>query len=247
MKNIHKIMKLFNNYISLNKIKEGLKSEKLNNNLLLEELQDKIKENKIQNEEKIDLLENAQQKQIIALKKNQKKFSEMQNKLETLINKIPMYKNMYPNFQIISFIMDNDNLIKEKKKLYAEVLKSNNQLKLVQAEYDKERNELINNNNYLLLKQEEIKNKELMIENAKNIYKNIKYGGCDKTIIILKKNDNKEDEDINKSIIVNNDFSKGNVIQGDSMIINDGMNYSKYLHIQMDKLFDFGESSDKNE
>ena len=194
------IKRLFDNYQLMRKEINNEKSKSLVNNQIYEELKRRRIENKKLFDDKINEINSLVKKKTIILKTTQKKFKEIQIYVKRESQNYFYYRKQFNNFDINSFIFDNECLIKYKQILNDNIKKNKyiiNALldeviilknrKLIIKVDDKKKNYENKNNNklkknihdklnkYLICKKEEIKYYEclkLKIKNIKYIYEN---------------------------------------------------------------------------
>lgn len=220
------IKRLFDNYQLMRKEINNEKAKSLVNNQIIEELKRRRIENKKLFEDKINEINSFIKKKAIILKTTQKKFKEIQIYVKRESQNYIRYKRKFINFNINSFIFDNECLMKYKKRLndnikrnkyiinalYEEIiilkkrkLKSDEKKK----NYEIKKRNLSRNNNheklnkYLLCKEEEIKHYEslkLKIKNKNYVYEN--------KIILPKNLFLKGINNIKNDYTINTDFSQ---------------------------------------
>ena len=194
------IKRLFDNYQLMRKEINNEKSKSLVNNQIYEELKRRRIENKKLFDDKINEINSLVKKKTIILKTTQKKFKEIQIYVKRESQNYFYYRKQFNNFDINSFIFDNECLMKYKQSLNDNIKKNKyiiNALldeviilknrKLIIKVDDKKKNYENKNNNklkknihdklnkYLICKKEEIKYYEclkLKIKNIKYIYEN---------------------------------------------------------------------------
>ena len=233
-KRIKIILSMFQDFINLNKIKNDTKSKSLVSKIIIEETKARICDNKNIYEEKIEKLNNESQKKIVSLKRNQIKFSKMQTKIQKFLNKFPLYKNLYSNFSITSFAIENIELVKKKQNLYSENLKRKKIIKLLNSAINNEKNDnSIIFGNYLVTKEEELKNIEKKIENVKEIIDKVKYIGNNGSVINLRECENEVDGTViecdNSRIVNNEDSNNHNEADDLSVIIKSNIDEAKNI------------------
>ena len=192
------IKRLFDNYQLMKKEINNEKSKNLVNNQIYEELKRRKIEMKTLFEDKINEINSFVKKKSIILKTTQKKFKEIQIYVKRESQKYINYRKQFINFDINSFIFDNECLMKYKQRLNDNIKKNkyiinvlldeiiilkNRKLKLKvddKKKFDENKNNNKLNfhdkfNKYLLCKKEEIKYYEslkLKLKNIKFIYEN---------------------------------------------------------------------------
>jgi hypothetical protein len=222
------IKRLFDNYQLMRKEINNEKSKILVNNQIYEELKRRKVENKKLFEDKINEINSFVKKKTIILKTTQKKFKEVQIYVKRESQNYYYYRKQFINFDINSFIFDNECLMKYKQRLNDNIKKNKyiiNALldeiiilknrKLILKVDDKKNfsenknnNKLKNNihdklNKYLLCKKEEIKYYEslkLKLKDIKCIYQN--------KIILPKNIFLKGINKIKNDFTINTDFSQ---------------------------------------
>lgn len=220
------IKRLFDNYQLMRKEINNEKAKSLVNNQIIEELKRRRIENKKLFEDKINEINSFIKKKAIILKTTQKKFKEIQIYVKRESQNYIRYKRKFINFNINSFIFDNECLMKYKQRLndnikrnkyiinalYEEIiilkkrkLKSDEKKK----NYEIKKRNLSRNNNheklnkYLLCKEEEIKHYEslkLKLKNKNYVYEN--------KIILPKNIFLKGINNIKNDYTINTDFSQ---------------------------------------
>ena len=194
------IKRLFDNYQLMRKEINNEKSKSLVNNQIYEELKRRRIENKKLFDDKINEINSLVKKKTIILKTTQKKFKEIQIYVKRESQNYFYYRKQFNNFDINSFIFDNECLMKYKQSLNDNIKKNKyiinasldeviilKNRKLIIKVDDKKKNYENKNNNklkknihdklnkYLICKKEEIKYYEclkLKIKNIKYIYEN---------------------------------------------------------------------------
>ena len=192
------IKRLFDNYQLMKKEINNGKSKNLVNNQIYEELKRRKIEMKTLFEDKINEINSFVKKKSIILKTTQKKFKEIQIYVKRESQKYINCRKQFINFDINSFIFDNECLMKYKQRLNDNIKKNkyiinvlldeiiilkNRKLKLKvddKKKFDENKNNNKLNfhdkfNKYLLCKKEEIKYYEslkLKLKNIKYIYEN---------------------------------------------------------------------------
>ena len=101
---------------SLKKEKDNLKSKNLLNMQIIEEIKSRKDSTVSIYKEKFDDLKILSNKKIISIKKYQKKFNEVQIYVRRECQCTP-FKNLFVNFEIIPFILDNENMKRYKVKI----------------------------------------------------------------------------------------------------------------------------------
>ena len=220
------IKRLFDNYQLMKKEINLEKSKNLVNNQIYEELKRRRIEIKTLFEDKINEINSFVKKKSIILKTTQKKFKEIQIYVKRESQNYIKYRKQFINFDINSFIFDNECLMKYKKRLNDDIKKNkyiinvlldeiiilkNRKLKLKvddKKKFDENKNNNKLNfhdklNKYLLCKKEEIKYYEslkLKLKDIKCIYQN--------KIILPKNIFLKGINKINNDFTINTEFSQ---------------------------------------
>ena len=118
---LNNIKQLFEKKINLKKLKYANQSKILVQNQVLGEAKRRSKENIEYFEEKFEELCNGLEKKIIFIKKYQKKFDEVQIYIQRECQYYPRYKKLFDDYEIMPFIVKNENLLISKKKLLHEI------------------------------------------------------------------------------------------------------------------------------
>ena len=118
---LNNIKQLFEKKINLKKLKYANQSKILVQNQVLGEAKRRSKENIEYFEEKFEELCNGLEKKIIFIKKYQKKFDEVQIYIQRECQYYPRYKKLFDDYEIMPFILKNENLLISKKKLIHEI------------------------------------------------------------------------------------------------------------------------------
>ena len=118
---LNNIKQLFEKKINLKKLKYENQSKILVQNQGLGEAKRRSKENREYFEEKFEGLCNGLEKKIIFIKKYQKKFDEVQIYIQRECQYYPRYKKLFDDYEIMPFILKNENLLISKKKLIHEI------------------------------------------------------------------------------------------------------------------------------
>lgn len=126
IKRIKIISKIFDKYQSLRKEMLNIKSKNLVNYQIYGEIKRRIGETTKFYDDRINDINNAINKKLIYLKKDQKKFKEIQIYIRRESQNYFKYKKMYANFLINPFILENESLIRYKNKLNEDLDIKNN-------------------------------------------------------------------------------------------------------------------------
>ena len=227
IKRIKLINKLYDKYNTMRKEKMNIKSKQLLNNQIIGEIKRRIGETNKFYDDKINDMNSIINKKIIYLKKCQKKFNEIQIYVRRESQNFYKYKKLYADYQIKPFLLENEAMMRYKKKISEEEDKKKYNLRLLNDEINEMKNSrrkkkantvkirsnkniIINNNIsakdklncYLLGVEEEIKNKESI--NDKLAKKKIVY----KRKIFHHNDFSKGINNIRYNAIINTDFSQ---------------------------------------
>ena len=126
IKRIKIISKIFDKYQSLRKEMLNIKSKNLVNYQIYGEIKRRIGETTKFYDDRINDINNAINKKLIYLKKDQKKFKEIQIYIRRESQNYFKYKKIYANFLINPFILENESLIRYKNKLNEDLDIKNN-------------------------------------------------------------------------------------------------------------------------
>ena len=201
IKRIKLINKLYDKYNTMRKEKMNIKSKQLLNNQIIGEIKRRIGETNKFYDDKINDMNSIINKKIIYLKKCQKKFNEIQIYVRRESQNFYKYKRLYADYQIKPFILENETMMRYKKKITEEKDKKKYNIRILNDEInemknskkrkkksikknkiERNKNIIVNNNItakdklncYLLGVEEEIKNKELIndkLAKKKIVYK----------------------------------------------------------------------------
>ena len=118
---LKRIKQLFEKKLNLKKLKNENKSKILVQNQILEETRRRKEENLNYFEEKFDELCNGLDKKFIFIKKYHKKFDEVQIYIHRECQYFPRWKKLFDDYEILPFIVKNENLLIKKKNLLREI------------------------------------------------------------------------------------------------------------------------------
>ena len=118
---LKRIKQLYEKRLNFKKLKNENHSKILVQNQILEETKRKKDESLNYFEEKFDELCNGLDKKIIFIKKYQKKFDEVQIYIQRECQYYPRWKKLFDDYEIMPFIVKNENLLIQKKKLLKEI------------------------------------------------------------------------------------------------------------------------------
>ena len=144
---IEKIINLYNKRKEIRKRKKEIKSKILMNNQIIEEYKRRNEENLEFYSRQYKSVCDALEKKLILIKKYQKRFDEVESYIQKECILYPKFTNKFCDFQIISFLIENENLLLIKIELNHE----NNNLKI-------SINSLYNENKELMKKENELSN-----------------------------------------------------------------------------------------
>jgi hypothetical protein len=146
---LQKIKQLYEKRLKLKKLKNEGQSKILVQNQILEETKRRSRENLNYFEEKFDELCNGLDKKIIFIKKYQKKFDEVQIYIQRESEYFPRWKKIFYDYEIMTFIVENENLLISKNNILKEIKLLSEQFNIVTKE-----------NYYYELKRTQEKNEE---------------------------------------------------------------------------------------
>jgi hypothetical protein len=125
----------------LKKEKTNIKSKQLVNNQIIGEIKRRIVETSKFYDDKINDINSVINKKVIYLKKSQKKFNEIQIYIRRESQNFPRYKKIFANFLIKSFILENESLMRYKKKLNDEEDKKKVNIRIIHNEIKEMKNQ----------------------------------------------------------------------------------------------------------
>ena len=188
---LHNINILVKKRINLLKSKKDLQSKILVDNQIIEEEKRRKDENLSLYEDKIEEIKNNIDKKIIFIKRFQKKYNDIEIYIRRECLVFPRWKKIFSEYEIITFLIENENLIRLKNELYKDIKNYDSYLKHLIKEnielkkrdecvYSFEENKFGNedNNKYNeLINEYNSKNKFLLnnINKIKNKFKAISY------------------------------------------------------------------------
>jgi hypothetical protein len=141
IKRIKIINKLYDKYYTLRKEKTNIKSKQLVNNQIIGEIKRRMVETSKFYDDKINDINSVINKKVIYLKKSQKKFNEIQIYIRRESQNFPRYKKIFANFLIKSFILENESLMRYKKKLNEEEDKKKVNIRIIHNEINEMKNQ----------------------------------------------------------------------------------------------------------
>ena len=131
---INKIKELFEKKQKLKQIKNKCQSKILLQNQLLEETKRGKEENLNYLDEKSDEFTNGLEKKLLCIKKFQKKFDEVQIYIQRECFYFKKWRKKYEDFEILPFILKNENLLITQKNILNEIKLLTNQFYIVSKE-----------------------------------------------------------------------------------------------------------------
>ena len=188
---LHNINILVKKRINLLKSKKDLQSKILVDNQIIEEEKRRKDENLSLYEDKIEEIKNNIDKKIIFIKRFQKKYNDIEIYIRRECLVFPRWKKIFSEYEIITFLIENENLIRLKNELYKDIKNYDSYLKHLIKEnielkkrdecvYSFEENKFGNedNNKYNELINEYNSKYKFLLNNVnkiKNKFKNITY------------------------------------------------------------------------
>ena len=177
--------------INLLKSKKEIQSKILVDNQIIEEEKRRKDENLSLYEDKIEEIKNNIDKKIIFIKRFQKKYNDIEIYIRRECLVFPRWKKIFSEYEIITFLIENENLIRLKNELYKDIKNYDSYLKHLIKEnielkkrdecvYSFEENKFGNedNNKYNELINEYNSKYKFLLNNVnkiKNKFKNITY------------------------------------------------------------------------
>ena len=177
--------------INLLKSKKEIQSKILVDNQIIEEEKRRKDENLSLYEDKIEDIKDNIDKKIIFIKRFQKKYNDIEVYIRRECLSFPRWKKLFSEYEIITFLIENENLIRLKNELYKDIKHYDSYLKLLIKEnielkkrdeciysFDENKNDNEDNNKYNeLINEYNSKNKFLLnnINKIKNKFKAISY------------------------------------------------------------------------
>ena len=177
--------------INLLKSKKEIQSKILVDNQIIEEEKRRKDENLSLYEDKIEDIKDNIDKKIIFIKRFQKKYNDIEVYIRRECLSFPRWKKLFSEYEIITFLIENENLIRLKNELYKDIKNYDSYLKLLIKEnielkkrdeciysFDENKNDNEDNNKYNeLINEYNSKNKFLLnnINKIKNKLKAISY------------------------------------------------------------------------
>ena len=177
--------------INLLKSKKEIQSKILVDNQIFEEEKRRKDENLSLYEDKIEDIKDNIDKKIIFIKRFQKKYNDIEVYIRRECLSFPRWKKLFSEYEIITFLIENENLIRLKNELYKDIKNYDSYLKLLIKEnielkkrdeciysFDENKFDNEDNNKYNeLINEYNSKNKFLLnnINKIKNKFKAISY------------------------------------------------------------------------
>ena len=177
--------------INLLKSKKEIQSKILVDNQIFEEEKRRKDENLSLYEDKIEDIKDNIDKKIIFIKRFQKKYNDIEVYIRRECLSFPRWKKLFSEYEIITFLIENENLIRLKNELYKDIKNYDSYLKLLIKEnielkkrdeciysFDENKNDNEDNNKYNeLINEYNSKNKFLLnnINKIKNKLKAVSY------------------------------------------------------------------------
>jgi hypothetical protein len=150
--------------INILKNKKDIQSKMLINSQIIEEEKRRKDENLALYEEKVEDIKNNINKKNILIKRFQKKYNDVEIYIRRECLNFPKWKKLFSEYEIITFLIENENLIRLKNELYKDIknydsylnvlIKENIELKkrdeciFEENKLNNEGNDNINNNRY---------------------------------------------------------------------------------------------------
>ena len=131
---IKKIKELFEKKQNLKKIKNQYQSKILRQNQILQETNRGKEENLNYLDEKSDELINGLEKKLLCIKKFQKKYDEVQIYIQRECLHFNKWRKKYEEFEILPFILKNENLLITQNNILNEIKLLTNQFYIVSKE-----------------------------------------------------------------------------------------------------------------
>ena len=131
---LKRIKQLFEKKLNLKKIKNQYQSKILLQNQILQETKRGKEENLNYLDEKSDELINGLEKKLLCIKKFQKKFDEVQIYIQRECLHFNKWRKKYEEFEILPFILKNENLLITQNNILNEIKLLTNQFYIVSKE-----------------------------------------------------------------------------------------------------------------
>ena len=207
-KKIQNITAKFKEFQSMKESKEKLRGVILLNSQILQENKRNTKEKEKCYESKITQINFDIEKKDIFIRKRHKKLSEIQVYIRRESQKFPKYKEIYANYSIDNFILENENMLRVRDELRSYLSEKNESISLLLSEtlqleksnfkfynmkdvllLDKKKIESIRFNNFISVKNEIINDEENKIQKIQTMYEKLNYK-IYKVLLDKKNNDN---------------------------------------------------------
>jgi hypothetical protein len=184
---LHNINILVKKRINLLKSKKDLQSKILVDNQIIEEEKRRKDENLSLYEDKIEEIKNNIDKKIIFIKRFQKKYNDIEIYIRRECLSFPRWKKLFSEYEIITFLIENENLIRLKNELYKDIKNYDSYLKLLIKEnielkkrdecvysFDENKNDNEDNNKYNELINEYNSKNKFLLNNINKIKDKLK-------------------------------------------------------------------------
>jgi hypothetical protein len=173
--------------INLLKSKKEIQSKILVDNQIFEEEKRRKDENLSLYEDKIEDIKDNIDKKIIFIKRFQKKYNDIEVYIRRECLSFPRWKKLFSEYEIITFLIENENLIRLKNELYKDIKNYDSYLKLLIKEnielkkrdeciysFDENKNDNEDNNKYNELINEYNSKNKFLLNNINKIKNKLK-------------------------------------------------------------------------
>ena len=173
--------------INLLKSKKEIQSKILVDNQIFEEEKRRKDENLSLYEDKIEDIKDNIDKKIIFIKRFQKKYNDIEVYIRRECLSFPRWKKLFSEYEIITFLIENENLIRLKNELYKDIKHYDSYLKLLIKEnielkkrdeciysFDENKNDNEDNNKYNELINEYNSKNKFLLNNINKIKNKLK-------------------------------------------------------------------------
>lgn len=173
--------------INLLKSKKEIQSKILVDNQIFEEEKRRKDENLSLYEDKIEDIKDNIDKKIIFIKRFQKKYNDIEVYIRRECLSFPRWKKLFSEYEIITFLIENENLIRLKNELYKDIKNYDSYLKLLIKEnielkkrdecvysFDENKNDNEDNNKYNELINEYNSKNKFLLNNINKIKDKLK-------------------------------------------------------------------------
>ena len=184
---LHNINILVKKRINLLKSKKEIQSKILVDNQIFEEEKRRKDENLSLYEDKIEDIKDNIDKKIIFIKRFQKKYNDIEVYIRRECLSFPRWKKLFSEYEIITFLIENENLIRLKNELYKDIKNYDSYLKLLIKEnielkkrdecvysFDENKNDNEDNNKYNELINEYNSKNKFLLNNINKIKDKLK-------------------------------------------------------------------------